>query len=360
MKINAIVHALEEYAPRTLQESWDNSGLQIGLPAEADGEVTGVLLCVDVNEAVIAEAIARGFNMVVSHHPLFFKGVKQFTGNSVQQRAAMAAIRGGVAVYSAHTSLDSTRGGVSYAMARALGATVERALSPADRPLVRLTVICPRTAASDVELVLFDNDATDSLAISADRAETHMSADDPVPAFDISHTPMTRVETVVSPDRVSLLMAQLGSMPRADELKIDTTSLDNVDPMLGLGVLATLPAPIDMGALAEKIKEVFGTPCIRANAAYDPERTVTRLALCGGAGGEFIARASASGAQVYITADVRYHDFCDNPTGMAIFDIGHFESELCATEIFMNVISQKFPNFAVEYSKTDINPVKYL
>lgn len=360
MKINAIVHALEEYAPRTLQESWDNSGLQIGLPAEADGEVTGVLLCVDVTEAVIAEARERGFNMVVSHHPLFFKGVKQLTGSSVQQRAAMAAIRGGVAVYSAHTSLDSTRGGVSYAMAEALGATVERALCPADRPLVRLTVICPRSAAADVELVLFDNDATDSLALPADRAEARPSTADPVPTFDISHTPMTRVETVVSPDRVSLLMAQLGSMPQAADMKIDTTSLGNVDPMLGLGVLATLPAPTTMGTLVEKIKEAFGTPCIRANAAYRPEQTVTRIALCGGAGGEFIGRAAASGAQVYITADVRYHDFCDNPAGMAIFDIGHFESELCATEIFMKVISQKFPNFAVEYSQTDKNPVRYL
>lgn len=360
MKLNALVHALEEYAPRTLQESWDNSGLQIGLPAEADGEVTGVLLCVDVTEAVIAEAIERGFNLVVSHHPLFFKGVKQLTGGSVQQRAAMAAIRGGVAVYSAHTSLDSTRGGVSYAMAEALGATVERALSPADRPLVRLTVICPRSAAADVELVLFDNDAGDSLALSADRAEARQSTADPVPVFDISHTPMTRVETVVSPDQVSLLMAQLGSMPQAADMKIDTTSLGNVDPMLGLGVLATLPAPTSLGTLVEKIKAVFGTRCIRANAAYDPKKTVTRLALCGGAGGEFIGRAAASGAQAYITAEVRYHDFCDNPAGMAIFDIGHFESELCATEIFMKVISQKFPNFAVEYSKTDKNPVKYL
>lgn len=360
MKLNAIVHALEEYAPRTLQESWDNSGLQTGLPPEADGEVSGVLLCVDVTESVIAEAIERGFNMVVSHHPLFFKGVKQLTGGTVQQRAAMAAIRGGVAVYSAHTSLDSTRGGVSYAMAEALGATVERALCPADRPLVRLTVLCPRTAAADVELVLFDNDATDSIALPAERAEAGQSAGGPVPVFDISHTPMTRVETIVSPDRAGILMAQLGSMPQASDMKIDTTSLGNVDPMLGLGVLATLETPTTMADLAEKIKTTFGTPCIRTNAAYDPGKTVSRLALCGGAGGEFIGRAAASGAQAYITADVRYHDFCDNPAGMAIFDIGHFESELCATEIFMKVISQKFPNFAVEYSKTEKNPVKYL
>lgn len=264
--ISTIISALEEYAPLSLQEKWDNSGLQVGLPDGPEGQVTGILLCLDVTEAIVAEAVARRCNMIVSHHPLIFKGLKSLTGRTPAERTVAAAIRAGVAVYSSHTALDSTRGGVSYEMTRLLEVEPERALAPVDG-----------------------------------------------------------------------------------------------NPATGLGIIGTLPHPVTMATMVERIKARFGTPCIRASLAYHPEAPVTRVALCGGSGGEFISTAAAAGADIYISADIRYHDMADAADmEMAIFDIGHFESEKCAKDIFYRVITKKFNNFAVYLSEDETIPVKYL
>lgn len=142
MKLSAILEVLDSFAPLAIQEKWDNSGLQIGLP-DGNGEVTGVMICLDTTEAIVAEAIERGCNLIVSHHPLIFKGFKQLTGSTPQECAAAAAIRAGVAVYSSHTSLDSTIGGISYAMAEKLAATVQGVVAAADVEYYSVRVICP-------------------------------------------------------------------------------------------------------------------------------------------------------------------------------------------------------------------------
>lgn len=269
MTVSNIIAALEEFAPLSLQESWDNSGLQIGLPDGADGECTGVMLCLDVTPAVIAEAREHGCNLVVSHHPLIFKGLKQIAGRTIQERAAADAIRAGIAVYSSHTALDSTESGVSYAMAQKIGARVLRALVGTQ------------------------------------------------------------------------------STPSSHET--------------GLGVLAVFDTPVTMRALVERLHEAFAIPAIKASSGYSPDAEVHTIALCGGSGGEFIPAAKAAGAQAYVTADIRYHDFADlQESPLAVFDIGHFESERCAEDIIHNVINNKFPNFKVLRSVHEKCPVLYL
>lgn len=380
MKLSYIIAALEEFAPRTLQEAWDNSGLQIGLPEGTD-EVTGALLCVDVTEETVAEAAGLGLNLIISHHPLIFKGFKSLTGANAPQRAAMAAIRAGIAVYSAHTSLDSTVGGVSYAMAEIMGTKVLRVLSPADIEFRKITVICPRQAAEDVRLALLDGEAgtapcsansalsatapaldTDSRCTYSDVEGESMPAaqPDPIAGISLVHTPLTRVEAVVPAWRATALAAVVATVPGAENARVEIARLDNTDRNLGLGVVAEFEKPMKMAAFTAMLKERFGIPAIRASLGYDPEATVRRVAMCGGAGGEFIGAARAAGADAYVTADVRYHDFCDNRTGMAVFDIGHFESESCATVIFKNVLSKKMPTFAVHFSSSQKNPVIYL
>ena len=379
MKLSYIIAALEEFAPRTLQESWDNSGLQIGLPAGTD-EVSGALLCVDVTEEIVAEAAGRGLNLIISHHPLIFKGFKTLTGANAPQRAAMAAIRAGIAVYSAHTSLDSTVGGISYAMAQAMGAEVRRVLSPAEISFRRVSVICPRSAAADVRLALLDGEAgtvpcaansslsatapvldTASRCIYTDvEGETLPAAQDPIAGIELIHTPLTRVETIVPFWKAASLAATATGVPGAENARVEISPVDNADSHIGLGVIAEFEKPMKMADFAAMLKAEFDVPSIRVSLGYDPEAQVRRIAMCGGAGGEFIGAARTAGADVYVTADVRYHDFCDNPTGMAIFDIGHFESEQYATVIFKNVLSKKMPNFAVYFSSSQKNPVKYL
>lgn len=261
-----IIEIINRFAPLSYQESWDNSGVQVG---DVNDECTGVLLCVDPTEGRVAEAIAHGCNLIVSHHPLLFRGLKQIVGETQVQRTVIAAIRGGVTIYSAHTSLDSTVGGISARMALMLGVVVDKVLSP------------------------------------------------------------------------------------------------TVDENVGLGVVGHFEQAVTAAELVDKVKRAFGSPVCRCTgAACDKggaeSAYITKVAMCGGAGGEFIPLAVAAGAQAYITSDTRYHDFVDYQKDIFLIDIGHFESERCAKDIFYEVISEKIPNFAVRKSNEENNPINYL
>ena len=371
MNINSVINAIESYAPRSFQEKWDNSGLQIALPA-GQTECTGVLLCLDVNEAIIDEAERRGCNLVVSHHPLIFKGFKSLTGSTVQERAAMAAIRKGIAVYSAHTSLDSTPGGVSYAMASLLGAEVSGVIEPAEGLECILSVICPREVSEDVRLILLNHDAGAPLCAGNTGAEdtaevvhTDCSGDilpDKLCSNpSISHVALTRVEARVPFGMVNTLMSQIKELPDASRISYSIVQSPASDA-IGLGVYAILPDTGVKGSeFATRLKEAFHCEGIRVSAGYEPDMKIRRIALCGGSGGEFIGKVIRAGVDAYVTADVRYHDFADIAGApCAVFDIGHFESESCAKSIFYSIITKKFPNFAVYYSEIEKNPVKHL
>ena len=254
-----IISAITDFAPLSYQESWDNSGVQVGC---VDEECTGVMLCVDVTETVVDEAIDRGCSLIISHHPLLFRGLKSITGATAVERCVLKAIRHGLTIFSAHTCLDSARGGISHTMAKMLGATVERVLAP------------------------------------------------------------------------------------------------QADPEIGLGVVATLPHPMAATDFAALVRRTFNSPVCRTTTV--PSDAISRIALCGGAGGEFIPAAITSGAQAYISSDTRYHDFVDHSNDIFLVDIGHFESENCAKSIFFDVIRKKFPNFAVYKSELEQNPINYL
>ena len=376
MKISAVINAIESYAPRAFQEKWDNSGVQIALPPDTD-ECTGVLLCLDVNEAIVAEAKQRGCNLIVSHHPLIFKGFKSLTGATVQERAALEAIRAGIAVYSAHTSLDSTRGGISYEMASLLGAEVTDVLEPAENIESVISVICPRDKADDVRMVLFNADAgaplcADNASVPAPVENTASCVSNPceseeLPAtpsndftLDITHRALCRVETTLPSWRVAAAIASLKEIPGIDKLSY-TVQRAPVGNAIGLGVFACYEQPVSGYEFVERLRAAFGCKAIKASAAYNRDMKIRRIALCGGAGGEFIGRAIRAGVDAYVTGDIRYHDFADvAEAACAVFDVGHFESEQCAKSIFYRVITKKIPNFAVYYAESETNPVKYV
>lgn len=139
VKVKEIASKIEDFAPRALQESYDNAGLQVGFP---DAEVTAVLLCLDVTEDVIKEAKERECNLIVSHHPLIFKGLKSLTGADLTQRLVLEALQLGIAVYSAHTNLDSVWDGVSHEIARRLSVKDIEVLEPhKDNPHAGLGVV---------------------------------------------------------------------------------------------------------------------------------------------------------------------------------------------------------------------------
>lgn len=362
MKLSAIIDAIEDFAPLSLQEKWDNSGLQIGLPY-GNGEVTGVMICLDTTEDIVAEAICRGCNLIISHHPLIFKGFKHITGTTPQERAAAAAIRGGVAVYSAHTNLDSTVGGVSYAMASILGAKTGSVIEAAGVEFYTVSVICQRRQSSDVRLVLLDNEPACTYAdVDGECTSVSPSGFDPIAGIALHHEPLTEVKVNVDSLRLNKVLRALAGMPGYDDMKVSVVPLRRRACQYGLGVYATLPGNGLTGSeFVEALHEAFGTPCIKASASYSSDRIIRRIALCGGSAPDFIGQAARTGVDAYVTADVRYHDFADCAgMDMTVFDVGHFESEYCAKDIFYHVITKKFANFAVYKSETETNPVNYL
>lgn len=259
MRIAEVTQMIEAVAPLGLQEGWDNCGLQVGDP---DGEATGALLCLDVTEAILDEAIAKGLNLIITHHPLIFRGLKSITGRTHIERIVMRAIKNGIAIYSAHTNMDSAWGGVSHLIAKKMG-------------LVEVEVLCPQA-----------------------------------------------------------------------------------DAQSGLGVVGNLPCEEDALHFLTRVKEIFNVGAIRYGG--DTSRPVRRVAICGGAGVEFVGNAIAQGADVYVTGDVKYHDFQGVTDSILIADIGHYESEYYTKEIFSEIITKKIPNFAVQYAELEKNPINYL
>lgn len=357
MLIGHIIQAIESLARPSLQESWDNSGLQVG---DAGEECTGVLLCVDCTEGVLQEAAERGCNLVVSHHPLIFRGIKHLTGSTPTERCVALALRKGIAVYSAHTSLDSAEGGVSYALAKSLGATPLRALKPVEHSLVKLNIYAPRNRRDDVLAALSDGLPTLNLTGTESLKYSQEITDDAdgLPLLTVKHAPLALIETMVPQSQLSDARALLSGM--GDDITFTTSRLEEADVNVGLGVVANLDSPIDAHDLIERVKTATGAPVVRCNEVPAADEKISRIAVCGGAGGEFIPDAVRSGAQAYVTADVRYHDFGEWAGRIFLIDAGHFETESCTKSIFMQLIQEKFPNFAVYMSATEQNPINYL
>lgn len=365
MKISAIIHALETVAPSSIQEGWDNSGLQIGLP-EGNEEVSGVLICLDLSEDIVAEAVSKGCNMIVTHHPLIFKPFKNIIGHTPQQRSAMAAIRAGVAVYSAHTSLDSAPEGISYEMARMLGLEVRGVLHPSAEGAYRtLTFVCESTDASDLRLSLHDAGVEHCDEVSATGSELLAGGPESLPGEYEEHCPaLARVSAQVEQYRAGAVVKAVSGTEAARSpwfaYSIGAGQTGRRS-RCGLGVIGDFAEGMRCDEFIELLHKTFHTQCVKVSSAYSAELPIKRVALCGGSAPEFASAAFGLGADVYVCGDIRYHDFSEaSQNGRIIADIGHFESELCAKSIFYRIITNNFPNFAVYYSETEENPVKYL
>lgn len=361
MRIRAVVSVIEAFAPPSLQESWDNTGLQVG---DAREECTGVLVCLDPTEAVIEEAAERGCNLVVSHHPLIFKGLKRLTGGSATERGVATALRLGVSVYSTHTALDSTVGGVSYAMADLLGLEPVRVLSPKGGTLTRVTAYVPRSSAEDAELALLDIGSGQTRAVEASEQRLDLDGGDVETGWGLLHEPLTAVSATVASWAVSGAVKALDGLGLGERMSVNVEPLGDVSPELGLGLVARVKPEdggiVTMREFASRVKQAFRLQRLRLSSGIQPDAEVRTVALCGGSGGEFVRQAIGAGADVYVTADIRYHDFVDYNREICLMDVGHFESEICAKDIFYRLLTKKFPNFAVYKSELEKNPVNYL
>jgi dinuclear metal center YbgI/SA1388 family protein len=363
IRLREIITILEELAPLSLQESYDNSGLQVGDP---EMELSGILITLDVSEEVLSEAEKLGFNLVLSHHPVIFRGLKSITGKNAAERMVRMAIQKEIAIYSGHTNFDAVSGGVNTYMANRLGLVDQEILEPADGQLRKVVVFVPHQHLEQVRQAMFDAGAGhigvyDSCSFNLEGTGTFRGSEGSDPYVGepgkLHQEPETRLETIVPASLLSKVVRAMTSAHPYEEVAYDIYPLDNADPGKGMGILGSLQDAMDEEVFLGKVKDRFHTGVIRHSALRG--RPVKKVALCGGSGSFLLRRAVASGADVFLTGDVKYHQFFDAEGKIVLMDIGHFESEQFTRELFYDLLMKKFPKFAVRLSETETNPIKY-
>ena len=355
---------IELHAPLSLQEDYDNAGVQIG---DVNQQSTGVLLCLDITEDVVDEAINAGFNLIISHHPLAFKPFKSLTGKNYIERCMLKACKNDIVIYSAHTNLDNAVGGVNYKLAEMFGLEEVRILSPRKNSLTKLVTFVPEDSAETLRKALFKAGAGhignySSCSFNAEGNGTFLSTENCNPyrgEIGQLHTEKeVRIETIFPSYLKSAVISSLLSAHPYEEPAFDLYNLENVWKQAGSGIIGNLPEWEDELIFLQRIKDVLNIEYLKHSQLTG--RKLRTVAICGGGGAFLTNDAIASGADIFITGEAKYNNFLDVENKILLAVIGHYESEICTKDIFFNIISKKFPTFAVQNSIVNSNPIKYL
>ena len=363
MQIVQLIAALEGWAHPSLQESYDNSGLLAGSPS---AQCTGVVVTLDATEEVVLEALSRGCNLIVAHHPIIFKGLKRLTGKTYIERAIITALKHDIAVYAFHTNLDNIHNGVNAAIAAKLKLQNCSPLLFKPDQLKKLFTFVPLSHAEAVRSALFETGA----GVIGNYSETSFNAEG-VGTFKANEAaspfvgeagkrhqePEQKIEVIYPAWLQGKVIAALKRAHPYEEVAFDIVSLDNDFQSVGSGLMGELSEPVSEMALLELLKKEFQLQVIRHTAFTG--KPVQKVALCGGAGSFLTAKAVASGADVFITADIKYHEFFDAEGQLLLADIGHWESEQFTIDLIHDFLKEKFPTFAVLKTGVKTNPVSY-
>ena len=364
MKIKEIVSALEQFAPLPLQDGFDNAGLQIGL---TDAEVTGALLCLDVTETVLDEAIALGFNLIIAHHPLIFKGYKSITGKDYVERCILKAIKNDLVIYAAHTNLDNAPEGVNFKIAEKIGLKNVRVLETKENALVKLVTFVPTAQAEDVRKALFNAGCGnignyDSCSYNLEGEGTFRAHEGSHPfcgEIGEMHTEKEiRIETILPAYKKAEAVKALLAAHPYEEPAFDIYPLQNTWAQAGAGVIGELETSETELEFLKRIKKTFEVGCLKHNKLTG--REIQTVALCGGAGAFLIPHAIRNRADVFITGEIKYHDYFGRENDILLAEIGHYESEQYTKDIFYTLIRDLFPNLEVQQTKVNTNPIKYM
>jgi dinuclear metal center YbgI/SA1388 family protein len=361
--VQQVAAFLESRAPSRYQESYDNSGLLVGDPGQA---VSGALVSLDCTEAVLDEAIGRGCNLVVAHHPIIFGGLKRLTGRSYAERTVMKALRAGISLYAIHTNLDNVRAGVNAKLCERLGLGHTRVLQPRKGELRQLSVFVPGSHRQAVFEAMaaagagqLGNYSHCSFQIGGQgtfrpnaQANPHIGQ-----ANRLEQVEETCIQVIFP---IAAERAVLGAMRQAhpyEEVAFFLQPLENEHPEVGAGMVGTLPSPMEEADFIRWVKERLQTGCVRATPLRG--RPVRQVAVCGGAGSFLRHQALAQGADAFVTADCKYHEFFDADGRMLLLDVGHYESEQFTQELLAGWLEEAFPQIPVSIARTATNPVSY-
>jgi dinuclear metal center YbgI/SA1388 family protein len=363
MKLSQLTNYLESLAPLAYQEDYDNAGLIVGRP---DQEISQALISLDCTEAVVDEAISTNCQVIISHHPIVFRGLKKFNGKTYVERVVEKAIRNNIAIYAIHTNLDNIMTGVNARICDLLGLTNCRILAPKANQLKKLVTYVPHSHADEVRNALFAAGAGNignysEVSFNADGTGTFKANENANPHVgDIGvrhHESEVRMETIYPAILESKIVMALVLAHPYEEVAYDLYTLGNNNQQVGSGMIGELEFAANEDAFLYFLKEKMGAPVIRHTALSGKQ--IKKVAVCGGAGGFLLKQAIAAGADIFITADYKYHEFFDADGKIIIADIGHFESEQFTQQLLYEIIQNKFTTFAVRLTGINTNPVKY-
>ena len=361
MKIHELVAVLERRAPRSLQEDYDNSGLQVGDP---EAEVSSALVCLDCTEAVVEEAARHGCGLIISHHPVIFKGLKSLVSKTYVERTVLAAIRHNIALYAIHTNLDNVLEGVNGEIANALGLRPLQVLDPKPGQVLKLMVFVPRDHAEALRNALFQAGAGaigayDECSFNTEGTGTFRGGEGTNPFVgqrgDRHHEPEVRVEVVLRPHLVGAVTKVMREVHPYEEVAFDIYPMANELPGLGSGLLGEWDHARSEAEFLASLKSTFNLSLIRHTRLLG--RPIRRVALCGGSGAFLLNRAITAGADAFITGDLKYHQFFDADGRLVLADIGHYGSEQFTPRLVRRWIGEHLSTFAVRLAETVTDPI---
>jgi len=363
MKLFEITNFLEGIAPLNYQEDYDNSGLIVG---QGNDEISSALVALDCTEQIVDEAIAKNCNLIITHHPIVFKGLKKFNGKTYVERVVLKAIKNNIALYAIHTNLDHVANGVSAEICKRLGIVNGKILAPKNNLLKKLVTFCPTANAHEVRNALFAAGAGDignysDCSFNAEGTGTFKAGPDTNPFVgereNQHHEPEVRIETIFKvQDERKVLLALLENHPY-EEVAYDIYALSNKLASVGAGMVGWLPEEIDSMDFLHLVKDKMQAKVIRHTSLLT--KKIKKVAVCGGSGSFLLKDAIAADADAFITADFKYHEFFDAEEQLMICDIGHYESEQFTSNLLIDNIQEKFPNFAIRLTEHNTNPINY-
>ncbi|MBQ0130510.1 MAG: Nif3-like dinuclear metal center hexameric protein [bacterium] len=363
MTVKEILSCLTRVAPLSWQESYDNAGLQVG---DENAEVSKALVALDVTEALVDEAVAKSCNLILSHHPLIFRGLKHLTPKSPIERAVMKAIKNDIAIISMHTNLDNSYLGVNRRLGEMLGLKNLHILQPMNGRLMKLVVFCPTDYAEKVRSAMFEAGAGcignyDSCSFNAAGQGSFRAGEETHPFVGeqgkLHFENEIRVETIVPDHLLNRVVSAMLKVHPYEEVAYDVYQLQNEFPLVGSGMIGEFETEMPETDFLNLVSETIGTPCLRHSALTG--RMIKRVALCGGAGSFLLDDAKSDKADAFLSADMKYHDFFEPDGDILMVDGGHFETEQFTKELIRDLIRKNFSTFAAEIAETNANSVHY-
>jgi dinuclear metal center YbgI/SA1388 family protein len=362
--IRNVTDVLETWAPKSFQESYDNCGLLTG---NLNDRVSGILVTLDCTEEVVDEAIALKFNLIVAHHPIIFKGLKKLTGANYIERTIIKAIKNDIAIYAIHTNLDNVISGVNRKICEKIGLKNPRILVPKTDTLSKLVAFVPKANTDAVLEALHKAGAGQignykNCSFKVEGTGSFQPDEHANPAIGKAGKQESvteyRVEVIFPKHLESLMISTLRKAHPYEEVAYYLTNLVNENQEVGSGMIGELAEPEEPKEFLLRLKKRMDLQVVRHTRLLD--EPVKKVAVCGGSGSFLLPQAIRAGAQVYISADFKYHEFFDAENRITVADIGHYESEVYTKELLQEVLRKKFPTFAINFSTSVTNPISYL